>query len=297
MRRLHSLAIPRRRLRALALAAAPLALLATGCVPQDRYDALLTANRSYQEQLAAAEADRDAARNDLEVAREGVQRVRSENEQLRAQVTSLGGELDELEAANAAALEELSTLEFGPLPQGVTRALSDLAARRPDLLQFDASLGMVRFASDLTFALGSDQLSSEAASSIGEIAQVLQEPEASGLAIEVVGHTDNVPIGRPETRAKHPTNLHLSVHRAIAVQRALTDDGVPGARIKVAGYGETRPVVPNPPRGGAAANRRVEVYLFPQPADDAILARPEPMTAPAVEPEAPVRRPAPVAEK
>ncbi len=297
MRRHPSFASPRRRLRALALAAAPLALLATGCVPQDRYDSLLTANRSYQEQLAAAEADRDAARNDLEVAREGVQQVRAENRQLRSQVTALGGELDELQEANQAALQELSSLDFGPLPQGVTRALSDLAARRPDLLQFDASLGMVRFASDLTFDLGSDQLSSVASSSIGEIADVLQLPEASDLAIEVVGHTDNVPIGRPETRAKHPTNLHLSVHRAISVQRALTAAGVGAPRIKVAGYGETRPVVPNPDRGGAAANRRVEVYLIPQPGDSAVVARPEPAMAPSPEPAPATRRPAPVPEK
>jgi flagellar motor protein MotB len=286
------------RYRRLALLAAPVVLMASGCVPQDRYDQLLTANRSYQEQLSAAEADRDATRNDLEIARGGMERIRADNRQLRSQVEALGGELDQLSAANAAALRELSNLEFGPLPQGVSSALADLAARRPDLLQFDADLGMVRFASDLTFGLGSDQLSSGAASVIQQIASVLNMSEASGLAIEVVGHTDNVPISRPETRQRHPSNLHLSVHRAIAVQRALVGAGVTAGRVKVAGYGETRPVVPNPARGGEARNRRVEVFLIPQPADT-FMASPEPtmtIQEPAPAP-APVRRRAPEPDK
>jgi chemotaxis protein MotB len=282
--------------RRLALVAGPLVLMAAGCVPQDRYDSLLTANRSYQEQLAAAEADRDAARNELEMARTGVDRIRSENEALRGQVTALGGELEQLQVASEQALQELSSLELAALPQGITRALSELAARRPDLLQFDANLGMVRFASDVTFGLGSDALSSDASELLEAVASVLNLAEARGLAIEVVGHTDNVPIGQPATREKHPTNLHLSVHRAISVQRALVDAGIAAARVKVAGYGETRPIVPNPARGGAAANRRVEVYLIPQPAGT-VFATVEPaIAAPAPAP-APARRPAPEPDK
>ena len=281
--------------RRLALVAGPLVLMAAGCVPQDRYDSLLTANRSYQEQLAAAEADRDAARNDLEIARSGVDRIRSENEVLRGQVNALGGELEQLQAASEQALEEVASLELAALPQGITRALSDLAARRPDLLQFDANLGMVRFASDVTFGLGSDALSSDAQTAIGQIASVLKLDEASGLAIEVVGHTDNVPIGQPQTREKHPTNLHLSVHRAISVQRALVDAGITASRVKVAGYGETRPIVPNPARGGAAANRRVEVYLIPQSAGT-VFATAEPAVA-EVEAGPAERRPAPEPNK
>mgnify|MGYP001089472303 CR=1 FL=1 len=44
----------------------PLPILAAGCVPQERYDSLLTANRSLQEQLVSAEDERDEARANLQ---------------------------------------------------------------------------------------------------------------------------------------------------------------------------------------------------------------------------------------
>ena len=90
----------------------------------------------------------------------------------------------------------------------------------------------------------------------------------SGYIARIVGHTDNVPIGRPETKAKHPTNWHLSVHRAIAVKDLLTRTGVDPSRMSVAGYGEHRPIAPNSAKGNDL-NRRVEIYLVrPQPGDN-----------------------------
>ena len=56
--------------------------------------------------------------------------------------------------------------------------------------------------------------------------------------------------------------MHLSAHRAISVRDALVGDGVSANRMQIAGYGEFRPIVPNGPNG-AAANRRVEIYLTP----------------------------------
>mgnify|MGYP003693640179 CR=1 FL=1 len=69
----------------------------------------------------------------------------------------------------------------------------------------------------------------------------------------VVGHTDTLPIG-PITGRKHPTNWHLSVHRAIAVMFTLKNYGVEYLRMGCMGYGEFRPRVPNPNRGGSEEN-------------------------------------------
>ncbi|NCF41171.1 MAG: OmpA family protein, partial [Planctomycetia bacterium] len=66
-------------------------------------------------------------------------------------------------------------------------------------------------------------------------------------------------------RAKHPTNMHLSTHRAISVRDALVKDGIAANRVQVAGYGEFRPVAENGKRG-SATNRRVEIFLTPMPA-------------------------------
>ena len=41
------------------------------------------------------------------------------------------------------------------------------------------------------------------------------------------------------------------------------NDGIAPTRVQVAGCGEYRPIVTNPAKGGAAQNRRVEIFLVP----------------------------------
>jgi len=71
-------------------------------------------------------------------------------------------------------------------------------------------------------------------------------------------------IGRPATRQKHPTNWHLSAHRAIAVEKVLAQAGMNEIRLAVMGMGEFRPIEPNKPnQEGNPRNRRVEIYIVP----------------------------------
>jgi hypothetical protein len=97
-------------------------------------------------------------------------------------------------------------------------------------------------------------------------AAILNNPELAAFETVVTGHTDNVRIGKPETLKNHPTNTHLSAHRAISVRDLLVGDGVSPNRVEVAGWGEYRPIVENGPRG-AAQNRRVEVFIRPMTYD------------------------------
>ena len=69
---------------------------------------------------------------------------------------------------------------------------------------------------------------------------------------------------RAATKAKHPTNWHLSAHRAISVQKILAGAGVAESRTAVVGMGEFRPIEPNKAnKGGNPRNRRVEMYIVP----------------------------------
>lgn len=247
-----------------ALAALP--IIGTGCVQQDKYDALLESNRSMQEQLVATEDQRDVARanlqsvqNQLADARGQVNQISQQNTRLKGQLESVAGDYDQLMA-------RVSALDVGPLPEDIENALTSLAAAYPDMLSFDRRTGMLQFASDFTFDLGSTELRGEAVNTLNQLAEILNSPNAAGFEVQIVGHTDNVRIGKPETRAKHPTNVHLSVHRAISVRDALVNARLNPVRTQVAGYGEHRPIVPNGPRG-AAANRRVEIFLTPLPPD------------------------------
>jgi chemotaxis protein MotB len=262
-------------------------LAATGCVQQQNYDSLLSANRSLKEQNVRLTEERDSARaslqstqSELNQARQQIGGLQTKNSDLSGDVQRIAGNYDEL-------MSRVATLDVGPLPPHIAMALENLAEAHPGLLTFDSRRGMIQLASDLTFAPGSTDLQTDAIATIGTLADILNSGEATGLEVRVVGHTDNVPIGKPDTRQRHPTNVHLSVHRAISVRDTLVQGGIEPTRVLVAGYGEHRPVVPNG-RNGAAQNRRVEIFLASMstggtspvtsvPADAQPVAPPDPM--------------------
>ena len=245
-----------------ALGIALLPMIGTGCVQQDRYDAMLESQRSLKEQLVAAEDERDVARANLDTVRQELRQSRDDLARIQQLNAALRGDLDTMSSGYDDLLTRVSDLKVGPLPRDVESALTALATSHQEMLTFDAQTGMVRFASDFTFDLGSATVRPGATQTLAALADILNTTSARQFEVRIVGHTDNVPIGKPETRAKHPTNMHLSVHRAISVRDQLTKAGVEPVRLQVAGYGSYRPVVANGTKG-AAENRRVELYLAP----------------------------------
>ncbi|MFO0875393.1 MAG: OmpA family protein [Phycisphaerales bacterium] len=244
------------------LVALPALVVLTGCVPQNQYDDLMTAYRSQEQQLLACQADLESSRANEAALRNQLARAAEDLRALEAFRDGQGGDLGKLRADYEALLKRLEDLKLTALPENLSNALRDLAARFGDLVTFDEKRGMLRFNSDVTFDLGDATLRPKAADLLRQLAPILNSPEARPFEIKVLGHTDNVPIKRDTTKAKHPTNVFLSAHRAISVRDALVSDGVQAGRIEVAGFGEFRPIVPNGP-GGAAQNRRVEVFLTP----------------------------------
>jgi chemotaxis protein MotB len=257
--------MPRPKNLILALACCALPMFAGGCVQQEKYDALLKSNRSLQEQLVAAQEERDAAKGNLDTLRAQLSAASGDLESLRKKYNLTDEEMRALAANYDELMKRVAGMDFGPLPEDMSRELAELAAAHPDVLTFDEKRGMLRFASDFTFALGEATLTSSAQTTVSRLAQILNTPTASRFEARIIGHTDNVPISKPGTRQNHPTNWHLSAHRAISVGAALIGDGVSPNRIQVAGYGEYRPIVANPAKGGAAENRRVEIFLVPMP--------------------------------
>ncbi len=239
--------------------------LAAGCVPQDRYDQLLTAHRSLEEQLNRAEGELETERANVQAMRDQVSRATEQLVQLQNENERMHADLSKVSEDYDALLRRVSELEIGPLPVEVEDAIHALAAAYPNVLSFDARRGLLAFASDFTFDLGSVSLTSEAQRTLAELAKILNEANAMGFEARIVGHTDNVRIARPETLRNHPTNLHLSVHRAISVAQTLANEGVGRERMQVAGYGPYRPRVAHR-QGGTPENRRVEIFLVPMPA-------------------------------
>lgn len=187
---------------------------------------------------------------------------RAELQSYKDRVAALTEARDKL----AALIEKRSTSELSrpaiaasPLPASADDALQTLATRHAGRLWYDRPRGGVSIASDGLFAPGGDTLSPESLPLLAELAGVCAATPADQYDIIVVGHTDDSPITRPESLAKHPSNWHLSAHRAIAVKDALVRAGLPSARLGIQGYGEQRPIARD--RG---PNRRVEIFIVPR---------------------------------
>ncbi|MCH2160968.1 MAG: OmpA family protein [Phycisphaerales bacterium] len=257
-------------------------LSTAGCVPQEKYDDMLNAYRSKEQQLHEAQSQIESLQSNDRMLREQLESANSDINRALGQLGSRDDDISRLRNDYEAMLDTVSGFDVGPLPPSLNEALVRLSSQHPGLLTYDEMTGMLRFASDLTFDLGSATLSTPGKQTLNQLAVILNSDDAVEFEVRVVGHTDNVPIRKPSTRAKHPTNLHLSAHRAIAVRNAMVSDGVSKGRLQIAGYGEYRPIAPNGEKG-AAANRRVEIYLFPMPADAMAVESSETDTAPATQ--------------
>ncbi len=211
--------------------------------------------------------------------------LEGEVRQLRGVRGELDKQLSGLRDQQKSIQDAFGNLRLAGLNPETDRALQALAAANSDLIRYDSARGMLQFTSDLTFDAGSDVVKPQATASLQKLAQIMQSSAASEYDLRVVGHTDNQRIANPATAKKFGTNRHLSAYRAIAVESALRQGGMPGARIEIAGWGEYRPMVANSSKGGTAANRRVEIYVVPSAFSTG---SPAPADAPETAPSRPV---------
>ncbi len=245
----------------------------TGCVSQKKYDELKFAERNCnaeRQRLAQELADAKAQNSDLQ---DEISRLKSDLADKKRIIAALQQQISGAKEAltrMTSVYEKLATARIPSpqiqinLPPELDKALKDFATRHPNMVTYDSKRGLVKFVSDVLFDLGSDKVKPEAKKSLVELAKILTSPAVKNFDVVVVGHTDNIPIVKPSTRAKHPTNWHLSVHRAIAVMKVLEDNGVDPRILGVMGYGEYRPIASNDTPEGRAKNRRVEVYILPK---------------------------------
>jgi chemotaxis protein MotB len=113
----------------------------------------------------------------------------------------------------------------------------------------------VEINASVLFAPGDARLTTESSEALKAVGEILKDDHH---AIQVEGHTDNVPI----RNALFPSNWELSAVRASSVVRLFVDSGVTEGRLTAVGRGSTQPVAANDAAEGRVRNRRVEVIIL-----------------------------------
>jgi len=234
----------------------------SGCVPKNQYDKCVRHNEEANRRIEELLAQQQNWNLEME-------KYKQECDLLRELQTADKNKIKALEAsleAKKALIDQLSS-QVGrtALPLELSNALSDWAQKvGSDMVTYDEKNGVVRFKSDLLFAKGEDTVQPEARLQLEAFSAIMNSAVASGFDVLIVGHTDDIPILKPDTLVKHPTNWHLSAHRAISVENILASSGIKPTRLAIMGMGEFRPVEPNAANNrGNPLNRRVEIYIVP----------------------------------
>jgi len=179
---------------------------------------------------------------DLNAAREQLQHDADQINDLQAKLNGLQQEKDTA-VQSAKSLENEMRTELESKDVTISKLQGKLTVSILDRVLFDS---------------GESILKPGGNSVLRQIAGILaNHPE---IKIQVVGHTDNVPIHT----ARIPSNWELSVARALAAVHFLTEQaGVDPRRISAAGCGEFRPIADNATAEGRAKNRRIAITILP----------------------------------
>ena len=164
---------------------------------------------------------------------------------------AIGGDTEAtlLGAGIGAALGGLAGWQIGEYMDRQEAELQDaLAYTEAASVRRDQDVLTTTFKGDLFFDFDSAMIKPGAYDEIDRTATVLNRyPQTTIL---VSGHTDR--------SGSETYNQQLSERRAQAVRDALVNRGVDPRRLRVVGYGESRPISSDP-----AANRRVELRIVP----------------------------------
>ena len=151
-----------------------------------------------------------------------------------------------------------------PIPEEVSESISN---DKPTIINFpqDSLAGKLQFEIDnplqekvahiidkAVFGANSTELNQQAKNQLEQVAKVLLD--AQQVSIMVSGHTDN-------TGTKQD-NEYFSLARAKSVRTFLINQGIDIKRIRVSGYGDTKPLLPNNSLANRIKNRRIEIKII-----------------------------------
>ncbi len=132
--------------------------------------------------------------------------------------------------------------------------LKDEVARGALQVVDEPMRSVVRVPADGLFVPGSARLVPAQGALLQRIAAALATVPGQ---VAVIGHADDQPVVSPQ----FPSSWHLTRERAMAVQAALVQHGVPPGRARAEGRADAEPLVPNAGEAQRARNRRIEIEV------------------------------------
>jgi chemotaxis protein MotB len=243
------------------------ALLATGllgCVGLGTHTEVVSERDALAERVKLLEASNASLTSERVSLLEQLEDVRVERtaldrnlRQLREKEVALSRSLTAREAELARQNAEVARLR-GTYEALVDDLESELAAGQIEIQQLREGL-RVNVSDEILFASGSASIGSDGAKVLLKVAKELAKlPHA----IEIEGHTDNVPISGSLTQ-RYASNWELAGARAASVVRLFERAGIAPDRLLAVSYASTRPVASNGTAEGRSLNRRIEIRLRP----------------------------------
>lgn len=127
------------------------------------------------------------------------------------------------------------------------------------LLDYNAQYVELDLNGSILFDSGSAEVREDSKMFLQKVASILVKYKHN--IIEIEGHTDNVPI----STSRFENNRELSAERARKVyEYVIGQENFIDGNMKIAGYGESKPVASNSTAEGRAKNRRVVIKIYNQ---------------------------------
>ncbi len=188
--------------------------------------------------------------------RDHIADLKEENEDLRQNVETLQSEAEALALQRQEEMEEMR----GTYEDLLEDMKVEIEKGEITITQLRGKL-KVNMLDEILFDSGKTTIKPQGVEVLERLGSILVT--VKDRAINIEGHTDNVPIGA-ELARRYPTNWELSAARATTVARYLQEKtGIDPGFLSATGYGEYQPVAPNETEEGRARNRRIEIVLVP----------------------------------
>lgn len=192
-----------------------------------------------------------------------VNALRETNEQLEARVRELQPIAEAYDRLSREyKISEAESQFYDSIAKQLADALAGLRGADGTDMSFDPKKGVWTFGTDLLFDSGSFTVGPKGMEILRKFADAYR---GQNMRFRIVGHTDNAPIVRANTKSRldTDTNMELSSNRAMAVYAQLLKFNLPESRFaEIVGMGNSSPAAPNDKNSvNRKKNRRVEIFL------------------------------------